>query len=67
MKDFIKFSRFMQSGLKQGEKEYGKYNFLKESNDKILTDIQEECRDIANYSYMLWYKIEKMKKRLENE
>lgn len=61
MDGFNNFTKFMSEGLKKGEKEYGKYSFLSQSTEKHLIDIQEECRDIANYAYMLWYKVEQLK------
>ena len=61
-KEFNDFSSFMKKGLEKGTKEYGKYSFLKKDDENLLIDIQEECRDIANYAFMLWMKIEMLKK-----
>lgn len=61
MKNELKqFQKQMKEGLEVGEKKY-KGRYLTKSNIDLLNDIQEECRDIANYSFMLWHKVELVK------
>ena len=61
MKDFDEFTKFMKSGLKFGLKKYGTEGFLADDNLKM---IEEEARDVANYSYMLYRKVRMLRQRL---
>ncbi len=63
--DLNNFFNLMKDGLEKGGKEYGKYSFLNDSDEKQLVDIEEECRDIANYAFMLWYKVNKLKSKIK--
>ena len=54
MKDFKKFTKFMESGLDFGFKKYGTDGFLADNNFRMLV---EEIRDMACYSYLLYRKV----------
>jgi len=56
-----KFQKFMNEGFEKGKTIYGD-KYLSKSHNELLVDMQEECRDIANYCFMLWEKIERLKK-----
>jgi|ETNvirnome_2_300_1030623.scaffolds.fasta_scaffold00052_40 hypothetical protein len=51
----------MNEGFEKGKTIYGD-KYLSKSHNELLVDMQEECRDIANYCFMLWEKIERLKK-----
>jgi hypothetical protein len=61
MQDFDEFTQAMKSGLKFGLKKYGTEGFLADNNLKM---IEEEARDVANYSYMLYRKVRMLRQRL---
>ncbi len=51
----------LRSRLKVGAECYGEKSFDK-TNGRLLQEIQEEILDIAGWSYILWAKIERLKK-----
>jgi len=51
----------LRSRLKVGAECYGEKSFDK-TDGRLLQEIQEEILDIAGWSYILWAKIERLKK-----
>jgi len=60
-KEFKQFISEMKEGIIVGQKKYGNEGLF---NDSQLEMIKEECRDISNYGFLLWLKIDMLQKRL---
>ncbi len=54
-KKFRKFVKFMRDGMIMGSKSYGKYAYL---NKDVFRMAKEELRDLADYAYFLYLKLE---------
>lgn|GEM_PF-6177005 len=60
-KDFKKFIGMMQTGLEHGQEKYGDTGLF---GDSQLEMIEEELRDVASYAYLLFLKIQMLKRRM---
>lgn len=54
----------LRERLRVGAECYGEKSFDK-TDGRLLQEIQEEILDIAGWSYILWAKINRLKKRIE--
>ena len=61
--DYTVYFNKLQQRLEVGAKEYGNDSF-KKSQVKLMEEIQEEILDIAGWSYVLWQKLENLKKKV---
>jgi hypothetical protein len=59
--EFNKFIKKMKEGLEFGEKKYGLTGL---TDDSHLEMLEEELRDIACYSYLLYLKVQMVKKNI---
>ena len=62
----IKFWNQLWLKLERGAKEYGDASFDR-PRDELWGEIQEECIDIAGWAYVLWLKVEALKRRDQAE
>ena len=56
------FLRDLGEKLKRGQDTYGSSSFQKSDNE-LLTELQEEAVDLAGWGYVLYAKIEGLKRR----
>ena len=56
-KDFNRFYEMMEDRMWKGEHEYGNTSF-KTTPKETITEIQEELLDVANWSFILWRKLD---------
>lgn len=61
MKPWQRYFDALDKRLEQGQKEYGDKSFC-ESTSELLDEIQQEVLDIAGWSYILWERLERLKK-----
>lgn len=60
----VKFWRQLWDKLERGAAEYGDASYQR-SREELLGEIQEECIDIAGWAYVLWLKVEALKRAEE--
>jgi len=60
-KEFQEFINLMRQGLELGEKKYGLSGL---TDDSHLEMLEEELRDVAAYAYLLYQKIQMVKKNI---
>ena len=61
VREFRQFVKDMKIGLRHGQEKYGDEGLF---GDSQLEMIEEELRDVACYSYLLYLKIQMLKKRM---
>ena len=49
--------------VKQGERDYGNHSFGS-SSLTLVEEVQQELEDICGWGYILWHRMEKLKKHL---
>jgi len=62
-KEFKQFIKMMKEGLEHGEKKYGLSGL---TDDSHLEMLEEELRDVACYGYLLYQKVQMIKKNVLN-
>jgi hypothetical protein len=60
-KEFKQFINEMKEGIVVGQKKYGNEGLF---GDSQLEQMKEEARDLANYSFLFWLKINMLQKGL---
>ena len=58
---YEKYFKELRNRLVVGAQCYGDKSFTK-TNQRLIQEIQEEILDIAGWSYILWEKLERLKK-----
>ena len=57
--DWYKFTDEMRIRMEEGEDEYGDASFQTDPAETVR-EIQEELLDVANWSFILWCKMDKL-------
>ena len=58
---FKKFIKFMYKGIVHGAKKYGDHSYI---NRDMIEMAKEEIRDLVNYGYFLWIKLNALRNNL---
>ena len=59
---FESFIQALDKKLERGFHDYGDKSFSRPTNE-LLDELQQECLDLAGWGFILWVKIEELKKR----
>lgn len=64
LSDWPEFLRSVRRRLDMGREEYGDHSFS-EDPETLIAELQAECMDLAGWGYVLWHRLERMRKALQ--
>jgi len=64
-REFNKFTETVEKRMEKGHIEYGDGSFSRDPLE-LMNEIQEEIEDISGWSFVLWCRLNDLKKQLAN-